>query len=162
HYTSPSDIMKVLEPLLLDSFKAELDRAGVNKARLRDFLARLGRIRVFDPACGSGNFLILAYKELRALETEALRRLAAPRLSGIALEQFFGIEIDDFACQAARLGLWIAKYQSDQQLELDLGQRTDFLPLEKAGVIVRGNAAEVDWLKACPPDTGADTVVVGN
>lgn len=117
---------------------------------------------MFDPACGSGNFLILAYKELRTLEMEAMRRLATPRLSGIALEQFFGIEIDDFACQAARLGLWIAKYQCDQQLELNLGQRTDFLPLQKAGLILKGNAAEIDWLKACPPDTGAETVVVGN
>lgn len=162
HYTSPANIMKVLEPILLDPLQAVLERAGANKGRLRDFLERLGRIRVFDPACGSGNFLILAYKELRALETEALRRLATPRLSGIALEQFFGIEIDDFACQAARLGLWIAKYQCDQQLELDLGQRTDFLPLQKAGAIVTGNAAERDWLEACPPVTGAETVVVGN
>jgi hypothetical protein len=162
HYTSPSNIMKVLEPILLDPLKAELERAGANKARLRLFLERLARIRVFDPACGSGNFLILAYKEMRALEMEAMRRLATPRLSGIALEQFFGIEIDDFACQAARLGLWIAKYQCDQQLELDLGQRTDFLPLQKAGVIVTGNAAEIDWLKACPPDTRAETVIVGN
>ena len=162
HYTSPSNIMKVLEPTLLDPLHAELERAGANKARLRDFLARLGRIRVFDPACGSGNFLILAYKELRALETEAMRRLATPRLSSIALEQFFGIEIDDFACQAARLGLWIAKYQCDQQLELDLGQHTDFLPLQNAGVIVRGNAAEIEWLDVCPSDIGAETVVVGN
>lgn len=162
HYTSPANIMKVLEPTLLDPLQAELERAGANKVRLRDFLERLGRIRVFDPACGSGNFLILAYKELRALEMEALRRLATPRLSGIALEQFFGIEIDDFACQAARLGLWIAKYQCDQQLELNLGQRTDFLPLQKAGVIVRGNAAEIDWLEVCPLDTGAETVAVGN
>lgn len=162
HYTSPANIMKVLDPILLDSLQAELDKAGANKVRLRDFLERLGRIRVFDPACGSGNFLILAYKEMRALEIEAMRRLAIPRLSGIVLEQFFGIEIDDFACQAARLGLWIAKYQCDQQLELDLGQRTDFLPLQKAGLIVRGNAAEVDWIEACPPNATAETIVVGN
>lgn len=162
HYTSPANIMKVLEPILLDPLNAELERAGANKARLRDFLERLGRIRVFDPACGSGNFLILAYKEMRALEIEAMRRLASPRLSGIALEQFFGIEIDDFACQAARLGLWIAKYQCDQQLELNLGQRTDFLPLQKAGVINKGNAAVTEWLDVCPPDKGAETVVVGN
>jgi hypothetical protein len=162
HYTSPSNIMKVLEPTLLDALHTELERAGANKARLLDFIERLGRIRVFDPACGSGNFLILAYKELRALETEAMRRLAAPRLSSIALKQFFGVEIDDFACQAAQLGLWIAKYQCDQQLELDLGQRTDFLPLQKAGVIVRGNAAEIEWRDVCPPDAGAKTIVVGN
>ena len=162
HYTSPSNIMKVLEPILLDPLHADLERAGANKARLREFLDRLSRIRVFDPACGSGNFLILAYKELRALETEAMRRLAAPRLSNIALEQFFGIEIDDFACQAARLGLWIAKYQCDQQLELDLGPHTDFLPLQKAGVIVRGNAAQIKWPSICPPDSAAETFVVGN
>lgn len=162
HYTSPSNIMKVLEPILLDPLHAELERAGANKARLRHFIERLGRIRVFDPACGSGNFLILAYKELRKLETEAMRRLATPRLSNIVLQQFFGIEIDDFACQAAQLGLWIAKYQCDQQLELDLGQRTDFLPLQKAGVIVKGNAAELDWFEVCPPDEEAETVVVGN
>ncbi|WP_314916047.1 DNA methyltransferase [Pseudomonas helleri] len=162
HYTSPANIMKVLEPILLDSLHAELNRAAANKARLRAFLERLGRVRVFDPACGSGNFLILAYKEMRALEIEAMRRLASPRLSGILLEQFFGIEIDDFACQAARLGLWIAKYQCDQQLELDLGQRTDFLPLQKAGVIVTGNAAEIDWLEVCPLEEGVETVVIGN
>lgn len=162
HYTSPANIMKVLEPILLDPLHTELERAGGNKVRLRSFLERLGRIRVFDPACGSGNFLILAYKEMRSLEIEAMRRLATPRLSGIALEQFFGIEIDDFACQAARLGLWIAKYQCDQQLELNLGQRTDFLPLQKAGVIMKGNAAVTEWPDVCPPDTGAETVVVGN
>ena len=93
---------------MLEPLQAELERAGMNKARRRDFLGRLGRVRVFDPACGSGNFLILAYKELRALETKAMRRLAAPRLSGVALKQFFGIEIDDFASQAARLGLCIS------------------------------------------------------
>lgn len=162
HYTSPSNIMKVLEPIFLDSLKSELERAGANKGKLRAFLERLGRIRVFDPACGSGNFLILAYKEMRALEVEALRRLAEVRLSGIQLEQFFGIEIDDFACQAARLGLWIAKYQCDQQLELDLGQRTDFLPLQKAGTIVKGNAAHIDWFQVCPAATNNETVVVGN
>ena len=162
HYTSPANIMKVLEPILLDGLKAELERAGKNRTKLRDFLERLGRIRVFDPACGSGNFLILAYKEMRALEVEALRRLAEPRLSGIQLEQFYGIEIDDFACQAARLGLWIAKYQCDQQLELDLGQRTDFLPLQKAGAIKKGNAAELDWLEVCPADDRVETVVAGN
>lgn len=162
HYTSPANIMKVLEPILLDDLKAELERAGKSRTKLRYFLEGLGRIRVFDPACGSGNFLILAYKEMRALEVEALRRLAEPRLSGIQLEQFYGIEIDDFACQAARLGLWIAKYQCDQQLELDLGQRTDFLPLQKAGVIRRGNAAELDWLAVCPAKDNVETVVVGN
>ena len=162
HYTSPSNIMKVLEPILLDSLKKELESAGTNKAKLNAFLERLARIRVFDPACGSGNFLILAYKEMRALEVEALRRLAKPRLTGIRLEQFYGIEIDDFACQAARLGLWIAKYQCDQQLELDLGQHTEFLPLQKAGVIVRGNAAELDWLDVCPSEDDTETVIIGN
>lgn len=162
HYTSPTNIMKVLGPILLDPLKAELERAGSNKAKLRGFLTRLGGVRVFDPACGSGNFLIIAYKEMRVLEIIALTRLAEARMSTIELDQFYGIEIDDFACQAARLGLWIAKYQCDQQLELDLGQRTDFLPLSDAGQIVCDNAARADWLEVCPPDANAETVVVGN
>lgn len=164
HYTSPSNIMKVLEPILLDPLNAELERAGANKAKLRAFLERLGRIRVFDPACGSGNFLILAYKEMRALETEAYKRLAVLPQPVVTLGQFYGIEIDDFACQAARLGLWIAKYQCDVLHEANLGQKIPFLPLQKAGVIVTGNAAEEDWLKVCPPGEGKriETVVVGN
>ena len=162
HYTSPANILKVLGPILLDDLKAQLKKAETKAGRLDALLDRLSRIRVFDPACGSGNFLIIAYKELRAIETEALRRLDRPRLSRIRLDRFHGIEIDDFACQAARLGLWIAQFQCDVQLEMNVGQKTDFLPLKEAGTIKPGNAAQVDWLTVCPLEKGAETYVVGN
>lgn len=162
HYTSPSNIMKVLGPILLDDLKAELERAGTNKARLDALLARLGCVRVFDPACGSGNFLILAYKELRALEMEVFRRLGNLPHDVVKLDNFYGIEIHDFACQTARLGLWIAQYQMDEQFRTQLGRNRPFLPLSAAGRIERGNAAHVDWLAVCPPDEEGETVVVGN
>ena len=162
HYTSPANIMKVLGPILLDPLKAELERAGSNRAKLRGLLDRLGRVRVFDPACGSGNFLIIAYKELRALEMEVFRRLGAEPLEVVKLEHFFGIEIDDFACQAARLGLWIAEYQVNEQFRLNLGDTRAFLPLSDAGRIVCDNAARADWLEVCPRNDDAEIVVVGN
>ena len=162
HYTSPTNIMKVLGPILLDSLKSELERAGSNKAKLRALLDRLGKVRVFDPACGSGNFLIIAYKELRELEIEVFRRLGAEPLEVVKLDHFYGIEIDDFACQAARLGLWIAEYQMNEQMRLDIGGARDFLPLSEAGVIVCANAAEVDWVAVCPKKDDKEVVVVGN
>ena len=162
HYTSPANIMKILGPILLDGLKAELEAAGNNKGKLRALLDRLGSIRVFDPACGSGNFLIIAYKELRALEMEVFRRLGTEPLDVVRLDHFYGIEIDDFACQAARLGLWIAQYQVNEQFRLNLGDDRPFLPLTDAGRIVRDNAARVDWLKVCPATDDAEVVVVGN
>lgn len=162
HYTSPANIMKVLGPILIDPLKVELESAGTNKTKLRSLLVRLGQVRVFDPACGSGNFLIIAYKELRALEMEILRRLGAQPHPVVELEQFYGIEIDDFACQAARLGLWIAEYQVSEQFRLNLGHAEDFLPLSEAGRIVCDNAARRNWLDVCPPDDTKETYVVGN
>lgn len=162
HYTSPANIMKVLEPILLDCLRAELEAAGNNKDRLRAFLKHLARIRVFDPACGSGNFLIIAYKELRALEMEAFKRLGELPHDVVTLDRFFGIEIHDFACQTARLGLWIAQYQMDELFRAELGRNRPFLPLGEAGRITCANAAHADWLALCPPEDGAETVVVGN
>lgn len=162
HYTSPANIMKVLGPILLDGLRADLDRAGTNNDKLRAFLKRLAHVRVFDPACGSGNFLIIAYKELRTLEMEAFKRLGELPHDVVALDNFYGIEIHDFACQTARLGLWIAQYQMDEVFRAEMGHNRPFLPLGEAGCITPGNAAHVDWLKACPPDPGGETVVVGN
>ncbi|MBB3998413.1 DNA methyltransferase [Aureimonas pseudogalii] len=162
HYTSPSNIMKVLRPILLDDLNAELDRAGANKERLRAFLKRLANVRVFDPACGSGNFLIIAYKTLREMEMEAFKRLGELPHDVVTLDGFFGLEIDDFACQTARLGLWIAQYQMDELFRKELGRTRPFLPLSQAGRITHGNAAMDDWLIACPAKAGSETVLVGN
>ncbi|MEY9649175.1 hypothetical protein ABIF07_005453 [Bradyrhizobium elkanii] len=162
HYTSPSNIMKVLRPLILDELQEELREARDSKEKLRSFVERLGNVRVFDPACGSGNFLIIAYKALREMEMEAFKHLGELPHDVVALDNFYGLEIDDFACQTARLGLWIAQYQMDELFRKELGRNRPFLPLSQAGRISRGNAAVADWLTICPPDVRCETIVVGN
>ena len=162
HYTSPSNIAKVLNPILLDELRAELEKAGSNRGRLHDLLTRLGRIRMFDPACGSGNFLILAYKDLRAIEMEIFIRLGEFAHPVVKLEHFYGIEIDDFACETARLGLWIAEYQVNENFRQKMGKAPPALPLTAAGRITRANSAYADWLQVCPPDETAETYIVGN
>lgn len=162
HYTSPSNIAKVLNPILLDDLRTELEKAGSNKGRLHDLLSRLGRIRIFDPACGSGNFLILAYKDLRAIEMEIFIRLGEFAHPVVKLENFYGIEIDDFACQTARLGLWIAEYQVNENFRQKMGKAPPALPLTAAGNIICDNSARANWSEACPLDSAKETFVVGN
>jgi len=152
HYTSVPNILKVLNPLFLDELRAQLKEAGDNARKLLNLRQRIARIRVFDPACGSGNFLVIAYKQMREIEAEINRRRGeAERRSDIPLTNFRGIEIRHFSCEIARLALIIAEYQCDvlyrgQQLAL-----AEFLPLEKANWITCGNALRLDWLSICPP-----------
>ncbi|QZZ19528.1 DUF559 domain-containing protein [Leptothermofonsia sichuanensis E412] len=152
HYTSVPNILKVLNPLFLDDLRAQLAEAGDNPRKLLNLRKRLARIRVFDPACGSGNFLVIAYKEMRAIEAEINRRRGEPdRRSEIPLTNFRGIEIRHFACEIARLALIIAEYQCDV---LYRGQRlalAEFLPLKNENWITCGNALRLDWLSLCPP-----------
>ncbi len=160
HYTSVPNILKVLNPLFLDDLRAQLEEAGDNPRKLLNLRKRMARIRVFDPACGSGNFLVIAYKEMRALEAEINRRRGEPDLkSEIPLTNFRGIEIRHFSCEIARLALIIAEYQCDA---LYLGQLTAselFLPLKKDNWITCGNALRLDWLSICPP-TGTGVKLV--
>jgi len=152
HYTSVPNILKVLNPLFLDDLRAALEEAGDNSRKLLNLRGRMARIRVFDPACGSGNFLVIAYKELRAIEAEINRRRGeADRRSEISLTNFRGIELRDFPATIARLALIIAEYQCDV---LHRGQREatrDFLPLDSKNWITCGNALRLDWLSICPP-----------
>ena len=152
HYTSVPNILKVLNPLFLDDLRAKLEEAGDNPRKLLNLRQRIARIRVFDPACGSGNFLVIAYKEMRAIEAEInRRRREADRRSEIPLTNFRGIEIRHFSAEIARLALIIAEYQCDV---LYLGQKLallEFLPLEAANWITCGNALRLDWLSVCPP-----------
>lgn len=152
HYTSVPNILKVLNPLFLDELRAQLEEAGENNRKLLNLRRRMARIRVFDPACGSGNFLVIAYKEMRAIEAEINRRRGeAERHSEIPLTNYRGIEIRHFAAEIARLSLIIAEYQSDV---LHLGTRlalAEFLPLKKENWITCGNALTLDWLSLCPP-----------
>ena len=152
HYTSVPNILKVLNPLFLDDLRARLDEAGDNPRTLLNLRKRMAKIRVFAPACGSGNFLVIAYKEMRAIESEINRRRGEPdQASEIPLTNFRGIELRDFPAEIARLALVIAEYQCDV---LYRGQRlalAEFLPLRNENWITCGNALRLDWLSICPP-----------
>lgn len=152
HYTSVPNILKVLNPLFLDDLRTRLMEAGDNPRTLLNLRKRMAKIRVFDPACGSGNFLVIAYKEMRAIEAEINKRRNEPdRASDIPLTSFRGIELRDFPAEIARLALVIAEYQCD---ELYRGQKlalAEFLPLRDENWITCGNALDLDWLKICPP-----------
>ena len=151
HYTSVPNILKVLNPLFLDDLREKLDEAGTNSRKLLNLRNRISRIRVFDPACGSGNFLVIAYKEMRRVEAEINeRRHEKGRRCDIPLTNFRGIELRDFPAEVARLALIIAEYQCDV---LYRGQRealAEFLPLDAMNWIICGNALRLDWLKLCP------------
>ena len=152
HYTSVPNILKVLNPLFLDDLQEKLAEAGDNSRKLLNLRNRIARIRVFDPACGSGNFLVIAYKEMRAIEAEINQRRKESHLrSAIPLTNFRGIELRDFSAEIARLALIIAEYQCDV---LYLGQKealAEFLPLDAKNWITCGNSLRVDWLSVCPP-----------
>ena len=152
HYTSVPNILKVLNPLFLDSLREQLDEAGDNARKLLNLRKRLSKIRVFDPACGSGNFLVIAYKEMRAIEFEVNKRRGETHLkSEIPLTNFRGIEIRDFAAEIARLALIIAEYQCDEVYRGQKEALVEFLPLDTQNWIVCGNALRLDWLSVCPP-----------
>jgi len=157
HYTSVSNIMKVILPLFLDTLQTELDKARGNEKKLKSLLLRLQNLRIFDPACGSGNFLIIAYKELRKLEMEIIDALNAVSkqdvmyYSGISLTQFYGIEIDDFAHEIATLSLWLAEHQMNMEFKDKFGYAEAVLPLRDGGNIVCGNSLRLDWEDVCPP-----------
>ncbi|MEQ8972972.1 MAG: hypothetical protein RIE73_21535, partial [Coleofasciculus sp. C1-SOL-03] len=152
HYTSVPNILKVLNPLFLDDLREQLAAAGENGRKLLNLRKRLARIRVFDPACGSGNFLVIAYKEMRAIEAEInQRRGEANRASEIPLTNFRGIEIRHFSCEIARLALIIAEYQCDVLYRGPKLALAEFLPLKAENWITCGNALRLDWLSLCPP-----------
>ena len=160
HYTSVPNILKVLNPLFLDNLREQLEAAGDNVRKLRNLRRRLASIRVFDPACGSGNFLVIAYKEMRFIEAEIIRRLGGDaglarteRRSLIQLSNFYGIEIKGFAAEIARLALLIAEFQADCLYLSQQEARAMVLPLHRTGQITVGNALRLDWMTVCPPVT---------
>ncbi len=152
HYTSVPNILKVLNPLFLDDLREKLDEAGTNSRKLLNLRNRMARIRVFDPACGSGNFLVIAYKEMRGIEAEINeRRGEKHRRSDITLTNFRGIELRDFPAEIARLALIIAEYQCDVLYRGQQEALAEFLPLDAQNWITCGNALRLDWLTLCPP-----------
>ena len=162
HYTSVPNILKVLNPLFLDELRKGLEEAGSNSRKLLNLRNRMARIRVFDPACGSGNFLVIAYKGMRAIEAEINeRRREQGRKSDIPLTNFRGIELRDFPAEIARLALIIAEYQCDVLYRGQQEALTEFLPLNAMNWITCGNALRLDWLDICPP-TGIGVKVTAN
>ena len=171
HYTSVPNIMKVLGPLFLDDLDAEIEKAWDKPAALRAQLARLSKIRVFDPACGSGNFLVVAYREMRERELRLMKRLGEldpatttmQMFSSVGLDQFYGIEINDFAAETAKLALFIAEYQANARLADVFGRMPALLPLRDGGNVVCGNSLRLDWEGVCPPPEGEEEVyIAGN
>jgi hypothetical protein len=152
HYTSVPNILKVLNPLFLDDLRQKLTEAADNPRMLLNLRKRMAKIRVFDPACGSGNFLVIAYKEMRAIEAELNARRGEPdRRTDIRLTNFRGIELRDFPAEVARLALIIAEYQCDVLYRGQKEALAEFLPLDAQNWITCGNALRLDWLSICPP-----------
>ncbi|WP_043527836.1 class I SAM-dependent DNA methyltransferase [Litchfieldella xinjiangensis] len=152
HYTSVPNILKVLNPLFLDELREKLEEAGDNARKLLNLRNRIAKIRVFDPACGSGNFLVIAYKQMRAIEAEINQQRGEPnRPTDIPLTNFRGIELRDFSAEIARLALIIAEYQCDLLYRGKKLALAEFLPLDSQNWITQGNALNLDWLSICPP-----------
>lgn len=170
HYTSVPNIMKTIEPLFLDELKEEFNNSYDDARKLEKLLARIGDIKIFDPACGSGNFLIIAYKELRRLEHAILERQG--ELTGqsqqtflgsrINIENFYGIEIDDFPHEVAILSLWLAKHQMNLEFTEKFGIDLPLIPLKESGNIVHANAARINWNEVCPNNREDEIYLVGN
>ncbi len=191
HYTSVPNIMKVIEPLFLNELKEAFSKAENEPVKLNKLLDRISIIKIFDPACGSGNFLIIAYKELRNLEIAIIKRLyelrhavsgfepyqlelipkrqqslvatfQASLFSRITLGQFYGIEIDDFAHEIATLSLWLAEHQMNMAFKAEFGFCSPALPLKDSGNIVCANACRIDWEQVCPKQPDDEIYILGN
>ncbi|WP_010177159.1 DNA methyltransferase [Aquimarina agarilytica] len=171
HYTSVPNIKKLIKPLFLDELYEEYEKSKNSITLLRKLINRISKIKFFDPACGSGNFLIITYKEIRVLEIEILKQIidltSTPQLefTQIRLSQFYGIELDDFAHEMAILALWLAEHQMNRIFEeqlFDYGKSEPILPLKEAGRIIQGNATREDWEEICPIDLASEVYIIGN
>src|SRR5690554_4720119 len=170
HYTSVVNILKLIKPLFLDELYEAFEKNKNNAKALDKLLVRLSKIKFFDPACGSGNFLIITYKELRNLEIQIIKQLIdlgenKLYFTEISLNQFYGIEIKNFAHEMAILSLWLAEHQMNQVFEnelMDYGRSKPILPLKEAGNITHGNAARVDWEVVCPKLPNDEIYIIGN
>lgn len=168
HYTSVPNILKVINPLFMDNLKKDFKAVSDNPKKLEELLHRISKMKFFDPACGSGNFLVITYKEMRRLEIEIIKTLQ--KLLGnymyvpsITLSQFYGIEIDEFAHDIAKLSLWIAEHQMNEELKQEvLNAVRPTLPLKSAGDIRCANAVRTDWLDVCKASKSEEVFVFGN
>jgi hypothetical protein len=161
HYTSEKNILKLISPLFLDELKAEFDQVKGNTKRLKEFHTKLAKLKFLDPACGCGNFLVIAYRELRLLELDILRILIK-KTDTLSLnvaefniqcdvDQFYGIEIEEFPAQIAQTALWLMDHQMNMQVSEEFGNYFVRLPLKKSATIIYGNALQLDWMQIVQP-----------
>lgn len=168
HYTSVPNIMKVINSLFLDELKSEFESSKNDINKLKKLIGRLSKIKIFDPACGSGNFLIIAYKAMRELEMSIINQINKLDMqlywkgTSISLSQFYGIEIKDFAHQIAKLSLWLIEKKMDFRFYREFGYSKPSLPLTEESVIINQNAARIDWNKICPILENDEVYVLGN
>ncbi|MBK8751281.1 MAG: class I SAM-dependent DNA methyltransferase [Candidatus Competibacteraceae bacterium] len=161
HYTSEKNILKLIQPLFLDELRAEFERLKSQPRKLAEFHQRLAQLKFLDPACGCGNFLVIAYRELRLLELDVLRALHGEQKTlGVEafailcdVDQFFGIEIEEFPAQIAQTALWLMDHQMNLRVSEEFGRYFVRLPLRKAATIVHGNALRTDWREIIKPET---------
>ena len=157
HYTSEKNILKLIKPLFLDELHAEFQKVKSNKNRLKEFHQKLASLKFLDPACGCGNFLIITYRELRILELEVLKELhGGQQVLGIDqiilvdVDQFYGIEYDEFPARIAEVALWLMDHQMNLRISESFGMYYARLPLKKSATIVHGNALRIDWTDIVP------------
>jgi len=161
HYTSEKNILKLIKPLFLDELRADFERIKTNRKRLEEFHQRIAQLQFFDPACGCGNFLVIAYRELRLLELDILRALDKSTASlDVAqfeilcdVDQFYGIEIEEFPAQIAQTALWLMDHQMNMRVSEEFGKYFVRLPLQKSATIIHGNALRQDWREIVKPET---------
>ncbi|MFZ7311404.1 class I SAM-dependent DNA methyltransferase [Comamonas jiangduensis] len=171
HYTSERNILRAINPLFMDALRAQLDAAGHNRIKLQSLYDKLPTIRVFDPACGCGNFLVIAYRELRRLEMDLIERLFSKggqskglldisTLIRVNVEQFYGIEIDESAAHISQVAMWITDHQLNLEAAERFGNTRPSVPLVHSPQIHHGNALQVDWNDVLP--AAECTYIVGN
>ncbi len=168
HYTSESNILKLIRPLFLDELEAEFEKVKRHKNQLFEFQKKLRHLVFLDPACGCGNFLVITYRELRRLELRVLKAAQAFgsvtrevfELTGVNVDQFYGIEVEDFPAQIAQVAMWLVDHQMNLEAGQFFGDWIKRIPLDKSAEIRHANALRVEWSDFCPP--GKLNYILGN
>ncbi len=158
HYTSEKNIFKLIKPLFLDELRAEFEKVKSNSKKLKEFHHKLSTLKFLDPACGSGNFLIITYRELRLLEIDILREtfksgeqvLDVSSILWLDVDQFYGIEYDEFASKIAEVAMWLIDHQMNMRISEEFGQYFVRLPLTKSAKIIHGNSLQINWEDVVP------------
>lgn len=169
HYTSVTNILKVIKPLFLNDLEHEFEIFKNNSMKLKVLLTRLSRIKIFDPACGSGNFLLIAYRELRELEMKIIQKineLEYPQIyanaTNISLNNFYGIELDNFAHEIAKLSLWLMEHKMEAKFNKKFGMRKEIFPIVEEANIINANSLRIEWNDICPIDDTYEIYLLGN